>query len=237
MMKKLTVTLGCLLLMAGLSFGAVSFSFNDNGLGAGAADSGTYTPGSSFNFDILLTFTSPPANVVGDSFWFELAPANSTFLTITGRTFTTTTGSPTTSPFNDDNATFAPQGFTIAQSNGNLANPQDLGGTAPTTGLPPNQVLVETPPGSNISIANVSFMINPSTPAGTYTLLLATANTRRSQVTEQSGTTMDPIYTAFAVPLVTYTFTVVPEPPVWSLIGLGGIGSMGLTWLRARRRR
>jgi hypothetical protein len=34
----------------------------------------------------------------------------------------------------------------------------------------------------------------------------------------------------------TFQVTVVPEPPVWSLFGLGGIGSVGLAWLRARRK-
>jgi hypothetical protein len=29
---------------------------------------------------------------------------------------------------------------------------------------------------------------------------------------------------------------VIPEPPIWSLISLGGLGSFGLTWLRARRK-
>jgi hypothetical protein len=30
---------------------------------------------------------------------------------------------------------------------------------------------------------------------------------------------------------------VIPEPATWSLMGLGGLGSVGLTWLRARRKK
>jgi hypothetical protein len=40
---------------------------------------------------------------------------------------------------------------------------------------------------------------------------------------------------AAAIGQAVYTFTVVPEPSTWSLLGLGGMGSFGLTWLRARR--
>jgi PEP-CTERM motif len=38
------------------------------------------------------------------------------------------------------------------------------------------------------------------------------------------------------IPQAIYTITVVPEPGTLSLLGLGALGSLGLTALRARRK-
>src|SRR5436305_7464617 len=83
-MKK---RLGIAIAVLGFVFAAVSaanaqtalFIYNDNGAGGGTPSSGTYTPGSSFTFDISLTFApgGSVANLGGLSYWFQQKTPNS----------------------------------------------------------------------------------------------------------------------------------------------------------------
>jgi hypothetical protein len=188
-------------------------SFNDNGQGGGTAASGTYTPGSTFTFDITLSVTNsgtdPVPNVNSISYWFATAAVNNSYFKITARNLTG-------SPFSD------PQSNTFPQQIQSGGNPNDLGATTPAS----------TSVASNASyfVATLTLQIDPNTPAGTYTIFTTTVANGgpRSVVGDTSNV-------AHVIPQTTYTITVVPEPATLSLLGLSGLGSLGLTMLRRRR--
>jgi hypothetical protein len=218
-MKTIATSLSCLLLMAGLAFGDATLTFNDNGAGGQTATSGSYTPGQSFSFDITLGVTNsganPLANVDGFSLWMATAAGNSAFK-ITSNTF------PVSSPFSDHNQNLAGGGEFILAGGNNT----DLGGTQPLT----NPRTPGQPTNQSYFVSTLTIQIDPSVAAGTYTIFSNASGAKTSVANSDTSTTAP-------LPQTTYTITVVPEPATWSLLGLGGMGSLGLTWLRARRRK
>src|SRR5712691_7681323 len=145
MKTKLITSIGCLLLMAGFVKADALLSFND---GVGTPNAGSYTPGSSFSFDISLSVTSmgtdPVPDVSGLSYWFETSAVNNSYFTITNRNLTS-------SPFNDPNT----PGLTYPQAIVAGGNANDLGGTGSIQAT-----------NANYFVATITIKINPLTPPG-----------------------------------------------------------------------
>jgi len=211
MKTKLITSIGCLLLMAASVRANAVLSFDDH---SGAPAAGSYTPGSSFTFDITLAVansgTDPVPDVSGLSFWFETSAVNNSYFTITNRTLST---------FTDPNTV----GLTYPQAIVAGGNTNDLGGTGTT------QRTV-----TSYLVASLTIKINAATPAGTYTIMTTgfSSNTDHSKTSEAN----DSSFMRHNIAPVAYAITVVPEPATLSLLGLGSLGSIGLTLLRARRR-
>lgn len=217
-MKTLRIAIGCLVLMAGVSFGQTtqSINFSDGGLYGGTNTSGTFNSTASFNLTTSVTFSGFTG--AGLSYWLEVPSALAPFISITSRTYQTWTDNTVgagTVVFNS--ATGADSGFTGENA--------DLGATS-TTDV--NNNFNQAQPPGTYPVTTLGFNLSGA-PAGTYTLQLETISPHISEISDTS-------HVAHAVGVSTYTITVVPEPATWSLFGIGGLGTFGLTWLRARRK-
>ena len=195
------------------SFAAISNSpaqtatliYND---GVGAPASGSYNPGTSFTFAINLNFVPGGSigNIEGLSYWFQISTPSAPFY------FAITLRDLTGSTFSDPQTTGLtyPQGLVPSNAN-------DLGALrASTTGVG----------GGNYFVANLTVSIDPSTPAGTYTIQNVTSGGKTAFIFNDQGG-------AFAIPQSNYTITVVPEP---TTLALAGLGLLGLTTAALRRR-
>ncbi len=214
MKAKLLTAIGCLLLMAGLVRANAVISFNDN---SGTPNAGSYAPGSSFSFDISLNIQNSGSDPVPDansiSYWFETSAANNSYFKITNRNLT---GSSFTDPQSSPT-------YPVAIVAGGDAF--DLGASTPSS--------TSVATNNSYFIATLSLAIDPSTPAGTYTIFTTTnsSNANHANTTAVGDSSFGRHEPVAAV----YTITVVPEPATLSLLGLSGLGSFGLNLLRRRR--
>jgi hypothetical protein len=222
MKKAFLIVTASLLLSASWAAAAITLTFDDHN---GAANAGTYAPGATFTFDIMLSVTSqPPANVAGFSLWFETAAANSGLFTISA--LPSHTGSPF-SQVTGDSGDF-PAALTTANSThagfAQNAAVTDLGATSGTNQVVPGTYFLET----------ISFTISGAITPGTYTLMNTSAST--GQPLGKRSVINDGSFNTFDIGSSTYTITIVPEPATLSLIALGGLGALGLNLIRAKRK-
>lgn len=196
-----------------------SLTFDDLGLGGGAADSGTYDQNDTFSFDVYLTFAG--YNCFGLSLWLETQTLNNfaSSLSITNVTYGKAFPdfiqlTPNPAPFNA--STGAPPGY--------FTENRDLGALTA-------DAFEVKPPGTYL-VAHISFAIAGAQP-GTYTLRSTTVIPHTSEAgsydPSNGGTYMDN-----PLPAEDYTITIVPEPATATLLGLGAVGLAAI--LRAKRR-
>lgn len=218
-MKKLLLTLTCLAVMAGAASAQTqSIKFVTSGSGSAGSTSGSANAGSQFSLDTYMTFTGFTAD--GLSYWLEVPTAIAPYLTITTNSyFTFTDGTNTGVPKTFTDASGADTGFLSDKTGSNAG---DLGATAADSSF-------DVGPGTYL-MTTVTFTLAGNAPAGTYAIKDTLNSPKGSAIFDSS-------FGTHSVAQNTYSLTVVPEPSTWSLIGLGGLGAVGMTMLRARKRR
>lgn len=150
---RLLLFAGCACLLADAAPASVFFTYDDH---SGTPDSGTYAVGQTITFDIWISFSNPPPDAAGISYWFETGVLSSGYFSLTALNIGT-------SPFSD----LGP----------NISTPEpldpqtdtDLGALSPSN-LSPNTYFVAT----------ASFLVNPGALPGNYVIQNTTTGGKTS---------------------------------------------------------
>jgi hypothetical protein len=192
------------------------------------ATQGPVASNSSFTVNLAINGAAPPSPLDGFDLWIVTSGANSGLFTIASATYSAPFTNPgATRTFNDP--------INAATDSAFVVNTTDLGNVSVAPGSDPSA------PYSNLPLMTLTINTGVLAPNTTYSFFTSTAATatnvgagfsRFSDFLDQSANTFTTTATQFDIT----TATGIPEPATWSLLGLGGLGSFGLTFLRARRK-
>jgi hypothetical protein len=206
--------------------GDFQFNGSPNNEVGGTPDTLIGTPGT--NIVLSLQAVLPAGALVGGlDYWLSQfsGPSGSNPFTLVSRDFT--------SSFWADPSTVD---ALAASSNDTRSNSASFG--APD-GVPDNQINPQTA----FDLGSTSATGTPVNGAGTFQVATITLHVAAGAAPGLYDLrTFD--YPGFGLADITpehqaeilVSIGVIPEPPIWSLISLGGLGSFGLTWLRSRRK-